>query len=203
MNALFHQYSSQKQVFRVLGSSVDYDPSTMVVTDWHEAIKLLWAALKSFLTFAQQQEHNLINDKFKVPRLKPWLPKDKKPVAAAVKEKYPKVSPPALKAAPKEKPPAKPAVVKKGRKVERKVEFEDNVNVMRLCIQDMAKHYKIPTSLTPCQPDCQYVHYNKLPINLSANAVLSTVDKVLTKLGFTEHQLKQFEKSIRADPKFK
>ena len=56
----------------------------MVVTDWHEVIQMLWAALKSFLTFAQQQEHNLINDKLKIPRLKPLLPKDKKPVAAAV-----------------------------------------------------------------------------------------------------------------------
>lgn len=34
MNALFYQYSSQRQVFPVLGSSVDYDPSAMVVTDW-------------------------------------------------------------------------------------------------------------------------------------------------------------------------
>ena len=73
MNALLYQYSS-------------YDPSTMVVTDWHEVIRLLWSALKSFLTFAQQQEHNLISEKFKVPRLKPLLPKDKKPVANAVKE---------------------------------------------------------------------------------------------------------------------
>ena len=48
MNALLYQYSSQRQLFRVLGSTVDYDPSTMVVTDWHEVIRLLWSALKSF-----------------------------------------------------------------------------------------------------------------------------------------------------------
>lgn len=91
MNALFYQNSSQRQVFPVLGSSVDYDPSAMVVTDWHGVIRL----------FAQEQEHNLINDKFKIPRLKPWLPKDKKPVLAAVKEKHPKVSPPSVKSSPK------------------------------------------------------------------------------------------------------
>ena len=76
MMALLDQYSSQRHVFKVLGSTVDYDTSTMVVTDWHEVIRLLWTALKSFLTLAQQQEHNLINDKFKIPRLKPLLPKD-------------------------------------------------------------------------------------------------------------------------------
>jgi hypothetical protein len=141
MMALLYQYSSQRHVFQVLSSTVDYDPSTMVVTDWHEVIRLLWAALKSFLTFAQQQEHNLINDKFKIPRLKPLLPKDKKPVAAAVKEKYPKAAPPALKVAT---PKTKPAAVKGSRKVERKVEFEEDA--VRICINDMARHYKITTS---------------------------------------------------------
>ena len=93
MNALLYQYSSQRQVFRVLGSNVDYDPATMVVTDWHEVIRLLWSALKSFLIFAQQHEHNLINDKFKIPRLKPLLPKDKKPAVAAVKKSIQKLLP--------------------------------------------------------------------------------------------------------------
>ena len=70
-NALLHQYSSHRTVFRVWGSTTDYDPSTMIVTDWHDVMRQLWLALKSFLTFAQQQEHNLINEKFKIPRLKP------------------------------------------------------------------------------------------------------------------------------------
>ena len=165
----------------------------MVVTDWHEVIRLLWAALKSFLTFAQQQEHNLINDKFKIPRLKPLLPKDKKPVAAAVKEKYPKAAPPALKVAT---PKTKPAAVKGNRKVERKVEFEEDA--VRICINDMARHYKIATTLS-----LKYVHYNKLPATLSAASVLSTVDKLTTTLGFSASQVQQFDKRIRADPKFK
>ena len=114
----------------------------MVVTDWHEVIQLLWASLISFLTFAQQQEHNLINDKFKIPRLKPLLPKDKKPVAAAVKEKHPKAAPTALKVpTPKTKPAAVKGKVE--RKVERKVEFEEDA--VRICINDMARHYKITT----------------------------------------------------------
>ena len=170
----------------------------MVVTDWHEVIRLLWSALKSFLTFAQQQEHNLISEKFKVPRLKPLLPKDKKPVTTAVKEKYPKVAPPALKVAT---PKVKPAAVKGMRKVERKVQFEDDA--VRICINDMAKQYKIVTTLTPCAPDCKYVHYNKLPANLSTASVLSAVDKVTTKLGFTASQVQQSDKKIRTDPKFK
>jgi hypothetical protein len=133
-----------------------------------------------------------------IPRLKPLLPKDKKPVAAAVKEKYPKAAPPALKVAT---PKTKPAAVKGNHKVERKVEFEEDA--VRICINDMAQHYKIRTTLSPCAPDCKYVHYNKLPATLSTASVLSAVDKLTTKLGFTASQVQQFDKRIRADPKFK
>ena len=196
--ASLHQYSSQHKLFQVPGSSIDYDPSTMVAADWQEVIRLLWAALKTFLTFAQQQEHLLINEKFKVPRLKPLLPKDKKHASTAVKEQYPKVVPPALKTAT---PKGKSAPVQKERKVERKVEFEDDA--IRYCVQDMARHYRITTSLTPCAPECKYVHYNKLPANLSTASVLSAIGKITTRLGLTESQMKQFDKNIRADKKFK
>ena len=130
-------------------------------------------------------------EKFKIPRLKPLLPKNKKPVAA-VKEKYPKAAPLALKEGT---PKTKPATVKGNRKVERKVEFEDDA--VRICINDMAKHYKIVTTLTPCAPDFKYVHYNKLPATLSTASVLSAVDKITTKLGFTAHQVQQFDKKIK------
>lgn len=89
MNALLNQYSSQKTVFHVVGSNDDHNPTTMTIRDWHNVISLLWIALKSFITFSQQQEFNLVNDKFKVPKMKPLVSKDKKPVAAA-KEKHPK-----------------------------------------------------------------------------------------------------------------
>ena len=69
--------------------------------------------------------------------MKPLLPKDKKPVAAAVKEKNPKAVPPALKVAT---PKTKTAAVKRNRKVERKVEFEEET--VRICISDLAQHYK-------------------------------------------------------------
>jgi hypothetical protein len=174
----------------------------MIVTDWHEVMRQLWSALKSFLTFAQQQEHNLINERFKIPRLKPLLPKDKKPVAAAVKEKHPKAVPPALKVAtPKPNQVAVKNNRKAERKVERKVEFEDDA--VRVCISDLARHYKIKTTLSPCAPDCKYVHYDKLPATLSTTSVLSAVEKLTTKLGFTDSQVQQFDKRIRADPKFK
>ena len=87
------------------------------------------------------------------------------------------------------------------RKVERRVEFEEDA--IRYCVQDMARHYRISTSLSPCEPDCKYVHYNKLPAKLSTAAVLSAIEKITTKLGLTENQMKQFDKSIRADKKFK
>ena len=110
--------------------------------------------------------------------MKPLLPKDKKPVAAAVKEKYPKAAPPALKVATPKQP--KPAAVKGNRKVERKVEFEEDM--VRFCINDLAQHYKIQTALSPCAPECKYVHYNKLPATVSAASVLSAVDRLTTKL---------------------
>jgi hypothetical protein len=98
-------------------------------------------------------------------------------------------------------PKAKPAAVKGNRKVERKVEFEDDA--VPICINDMAQYYKIRTTLSPCAPDCKYVHYNKLPVTLSTASVLSAVDKLTTKLGFTTSQVQQFDKRIRADLKFK
>lgn len=126
----------------------------------------------------------MISDKFKVARLKPLAPKDKKPAAAAIKERHPKVVPPALKiATPKEKRTS----AKGGRKVERKVEFEDDP--LRYCVNDMARHYKIVTTLGPCRTECQFVHYDNLPKNLSTAIVLSAVEKIVTKLGLAENQM--------------
>jgi hypothetical protein len=48
----------------------------------------LWQALKSFLSFPQQHEFTLINDKFKAAKINSLLPKDKK-LPAQEKEKQP------------------------------------------------------------------------------------------------------------------
>ena len=160
-----------------------------------EIIRLLWSALKSFLTFTQQQEHNLISDKFKVARLRPLVPKEKKPAAAAVKEKYRMVVPPALKLTT---PKTKSSTVKVDRKVQRRVEFEDGS--LRYCVNE---HFRIFTSLSPCGPDCKYVHYDQLPARLSVTALSSAVNNMATQLGLTNNQVQQFEKRIKADPNFK
>ena len=49
---------------------------------------MLWQSLKSFLSLVQQQEFHLINDKYKIAKMKPLAPKDKKSQAVD-KKKHP------------------------------------------------------------------------------------------------------------------
>ena len=89
MLALLSQYSSQHVIFHVANSNVDYDPATMTVNDWQNVVHALWLALKYFLTFPLQHEFNILNGKFKVVKMRPLLPKDKK-LPAQDKGKHPK-----------------------------------------------------------------------------------------------------------------
>lgn len=68
MNALLFQFASQKIPFQIQGDTTDYNPTVMIVDDWQNVIRLLWVALKSHLTFAQQYEFNLLNEKFNSQR---------------------------------------------------------------------------------------------------------------------------------------
>lgn len=77
MFALLSQYSSQHVPFSVVENDISYNPATMVLEDWHAVIHLLWTALKSFLSFPLQHEFTIINDKFKVAKMKPILPAKK------------------------------------------------------------------------------------------------------------------------------
>jgi len=62
--------SAQHVPFHIVDANLEFDPATMVTSDWHTTIK-------SFLTFPLQHEFNIINGKFKVVKMKPLLPKDK------------------------------------------------------------------------------------------------------------------------------
>jgi len=165
MLALLSQYSSQHVIFFVADSSVSYDPAAMQVNDWHNVVYALWNALKSFLTFPLQHEFNILNDKFKVVKMRPHLPKDKK-LPAIDKEKHPKAIKFALELT---SPDATIAIVKsktkvvsppRGRKVSIATTNDDSAQYY---IKDFAKHYNIATSLKPCRPNCRYIHYSKVP----------------------------------------
>jgi hypothetical protein len=165
MLALLSQYSSQHVIFSVADSTVSYDPATMQVNDWHSVVYALWTALKSFLTFPLQHEFNILNDKFKVVKMRPHLPKDKKPPAID-KETHPKVLKSALKST---SPDTTIAIVKSKTKVVspssgRKVSIATTPDESpQYCIKDFTKHYNIATSLKPCKSNCRYIHYSKVP----------------------------------------
>jgi hypothetical protein len=205
MFALLSQYSSQHVPFKVFDSDISYNPATMVLEDWHAVILLLWKALKSFLTFPLQHEFTIINDKFKVSKMKPQWP-TKKPILAA-KEKHPQALKPAIKR------PSSPvtATASKSRTVtvtpprkrkEAKVVAFDG-DPVRYCIKDFARHYNIVTSLKPCKDNCMYVHYNKLPKNIAKSDVLASVDKLVKQIGLTDAQIQQFRTKIQDDSHFK
>lgn len=210
MFALLSQYSSQHVPFNIVGTNLAFNPAIMMADDWHIVISALWQALKSFLTFPQQHEFNIINDKFKVVKMKPLLPKDKK-LPAQNKEKHPVALKSALRpSSPTTKVPStKAATVKfKSKRVsppskqkDRTVAFVDGP--IKYCIKDIARHYNIVTSLKPCKPNCEYVHYSQLPKNTSKADFLSSVDKIVTKLGLTDAQIQTFRSKIQDDNRFK
>jgi hypothetical protein len=204
MLALLSQYSSQHVIFSVADSAVSYDPATMQVNDWHSVVYALWTALKSFLTFPLQHEFNLLNDKFKVVKMRPLLPKDKK-LPAMDKEKHPKALKSALKST---SPDTTIAIVKSKTKVVspssgRKVTIATApVESTQYCIKDFAKHYNIATSLRPCKNNCRYIHYSKVSKSTSKASLLADVARLVTRLGLTESQAQQFRSKIQDDSHF-
>lgn len=117
---------------------------------------------------------------------------DKKPTGV-VKEKYPK----AIKTASKTVTPNK-AVTLPVR--EKKVAFDKDKQTH--CINNIAKHYGIVMSLKPCPTKCRYTHYNKFLKTTTKAEMLPAVQELITKLGLTDNQAKQFEKKIKADVNF-
>ena len=202
MFALLSQYSSQHAIFNVADTTTVYDPAAMSTHDWHTVIHELWQALKSFLTFPQQHEFNILNEKFKVVKMKPLLPRDKK-LPAQDKEKHPKALKSALKNATPDttvvKSKTKSVSPPRGRKVSIVSPSDDSP---QYCIKDFAKHYGIATSLKPCRPNCKYVHYSKVPKSTTKANLLTQVDKVVTRLGLTDHQAQQFRSKIQDDSHF-
>ena len=138
-----------------------------------------------------QQEFLLVRSKYPVVRIKPFSGKVAKEVVPA------KVVAPAKDKKNNKSPDA---AIKKG-KLDRKVAFpaED----LRICVSDLAKHYKVRTDLEPCAAGCRYTHYDKLPAGLTAKAVLDKVNPILEKLNLAEGQLKFFVNKIKSDSKFK
>jgi hypothetical protein len=176
----------------------------MIVDDWHNVVHALWHALKSFLTFPLQHEFNILNDKFKVVKMRPLLPKDRKLPAQDI-EKHPKVLKPALKPT---SPDMTVALVKsktknlsppRGRKVSIVTPSDDSA---QYCIKDFAKHYSITTALKPCRSNCKYIHYSKVPKSTTKANLLATVDKLVTRLGLTDSQAQQFRSKIQNDSHF-
>ena len=74
---------------------------------------------------------------------------------------------------------------------------------IRICVSDLAKHYRVRTDLEACAATCRYTHYDKLPAGLTTKAILDKVNPILEKLNMAEGQMKFFVNRIKADPKFK
>ena len=137
-----------------------------------------------------QQEYLLVRSKYSIARVKPFSGK-------VVKENVP---PKVLAQAKDKKKDKSPDAVKKG-PLERKVAFQ--ADDLKICVSDLAKHYKVQTDLEACAVSCPYTHYNKLPAGLTANTVLSKVNPILEKLGLSDGQRKFFINNIKNDSKFK
>jgi len=72
-----------------------------------------------------------------------------------------------------------------------------------VCISELAKKYNIKSNMEACKPDCPYTHYDELPSNLTAIAVIDNVKKAINKLNLSDAQSQQFLRKIEADSKFK
>lgn len=51
MRALLYNYSSKQLPFTIEQTTTQFNPVSMVTSDWQEIIRLLWQTFKSFLTF--------------------------------------------------------------------------------------------------------------------------------------------------------
>ena len=190
MRALLFEYSSSTTAFTVHDSTLHL-PADMTTSDWQIVIQKLWMSFKEKLSFTMQQEFLLVRSKYPITRIKPFSGKVAKEVVpgkvvAQAKDKKNNKSP--------------DAVVKKG-KVDRKVAFP--ADDLRICVSDLAKHYRVRTDLEACDANCRYTHYDKLPADLTAKTILDKVNPILEKLNLAENQLKFFINKIKADPKFK
>jgi hypothetical protein len=142
-----------------------------------------------------QQEFLLVSSKYPVARIKPFSGKVVKEIVP------PGVKAPGVKAPEKDKKKGKsPDGVKKG-PPERKVAFL--VDDLKICVSDLAKHYKVQTDLLACGANCQYTHYKDLPAGLKATTVINKVTPIFEKLGMTEKQKTFFTNKIKYDSNFK
>ena len=145
MRALLYEYSSSTTAFTVHDIKV-YLPADMVASEWQEVIGKLWLSFKGKLTFTMQQEYLLVCSKYPVARVRPFSGK-------VIKDNVPpKVSVPVKD---KKKQDKTPDIVKKG-PLERKVAFP--ADDLRICVNELAKHYKVQTDLEACATPCPYTH---------------------------------------------
>jgi hypothetical protein len=157
-----------------------------------------------FLIFPLQHEFNIFNDKFKVVKMRPHLPKDKN-LPAQDKDKHPKALKSALKPTSADttiaivKSKTKVVTPPRGQKVRIATTNDDSAPY---CIKDFAKHYSIATSLKPCRSNCKYIHYSKVPKTTSKASLLGAVDRLVTRLGLTDSQAQQFRSKIQDDSHF-
>ena len=191
LKALIHQYSSSTEEFIVTDSTQIFQPTTMTSVDWQSVISLLWTSFKSRLTYTQQQEVTMFQNKYNQIRCKPMHLKVAKSEAPYQVPEKKKVTPPAQKKR-KGSPPPAPGV--------KKVAFAADVNI---CISDIAKHYGIRTTLEECSSDCKYVHYNQLPSGMTKAVITTKVKKLAEKCGMSAGQQKYFLQKIENDKKFK
>jgi hypothetical protein len=196
MRALLYEYSSSTTAFTVHDSTI-HIPANMSTDEWQIVIKKLWLSFKDKLSYTMQQEYLLVRSKYPVVRIKPFsgkVAKDVVPakVVAQAKDKKKEKSPDVVV--------RKDAVVKKV-KNDRKVVFQSED--VRICVSDLAKHYKVRTDLEACDTGCRYTHYDKLPAGLTAQTVLDKITPILEKLNLAEGQMKFFVNKIKADSKFK
>ena len=190
MRALLYEYSSSTTAFSVHDNTV-YLPADMTISDWQIVIGKLWLSFKDKLSFTMQQEFLLVRSKYPVARIKPFSGKIVKDIV-----------PPKVVAPAKDKKDKVPDVVAKKGKLDRKVAFPADDD-LKICVSDLAKHYKIRTDLEACQAGCPYAHYNMLPAGLTAKAVVNKISPILAKLSLSEGQKKFFINKIKADTKFK
>jgi len=197
MRALLFQYSSSEDVFMVEGSPTVFDPSHISSVDWQEVIQFLWLSFKSQLTYAKQYEYTLAMSKYKMVKHRPFTPKAviKEAVVKAVTSVKPKAQ------AQKKDTVTLPAKTIRRADKSPKVTFvPDDI---RLCISDLAKYYKINTSIPACATDCKYLHYDQYSSTASKDSVLTKVQQLGDKLGLTDSQTQQFAKKIKSDRNLK
>ena len=69
--ALLYNYAASTEPFTVTSSTIEFQPATMMASDWQQVIGLLWIAFKSQLTFGLQQEVNMTRARYNQVKGKP------------------------------------------------------------------------------------------------------------------------------------